>query len=94
MPKAVEQSTVNVVRPTFVLRLCIGCGAQAAWRYDRKRRPYHYCPNCGIRFWIYHPKAMAGIELVHAMVLRAGVQQFRKSVAMTEMRRMVRTPMR
>ena len=82
----------NVVKPSFVLRVCIGCGAPAAWRYDKKRRPYHYCPNCGIRYWIYHPKAMAGISLVHSMVLRYGVQKFRQTVAQAEMRRAMRAP--
>lgn len=93
MPRMEPAANVNVVKPTFVLRVCIGCGASAAWRYDRKRRPYLYCPNCGIRLWIYHPKAMAGIQIVHSLVLRTGISQFRKAVAMSEMRRSVRAPL-
>lgn len=85
--------TYNAVKPTFVMRVCIGCGAPASWRLDRKGRPYHYCPNCGIRLWIYHPKSMAGLSIVHALLVRSGVQKFRQTVAMSEMRRSIRAPL-
>lgn len=93
MARQAQAPALNVVKPTFTLRVCIGCGASAAWRYDKKGRAHHYCPNCGLRIWIYHPKSMQGIAIVHSMVLRAGVQKFRQSVAMSEMRRAVRAPL-
>jgi hypothetical protein len=84
---------INIVKPTFVLRVCIGGGAAAGWRFDRNGRHFHYCPNCGIRLWIYHPKSMAGLSIVHALLVRSGIQKFRQSVAMSEMRRSIRAPL-
>lgn len=92
MPRGTAVPVMDALKPGFALRICIGCGAGAAWKYDRKGRPFHYCSNCGLRIWIYHPKSLQGIALVHALVLRHGVQKFRQSVAMNEMRRSMRSP--
>lgn len=92
MARAVAEAQATL-KPTFQLRICLGCGAAAAWRFDVKRRPYHYCGDCGLRFFVYHPKSMHGLSMLHGMVLRSGLQKFRQAVAQAEMRRSMRSPL-
>ena len=71
----------QLLKPPFELQVCVACGVPAGWRYDRKKgRPYHFCPHCGIRIFIYNIQALAGMQVLHDMVLRAGPLRIREAV--------------
>lgn len=71
----------ELLKPTFELKVCVTCGFPAEWRFDRKKtRPYHFCPHCGVRIFIYNIQGLAGMQVLHDMVLRAGPLRIREAV--------------
>lgn len=70
----------QTLKPDFALRVCIGCGLGAHWKFDRRGRPFHYCSDCGLRIFIYTWRALTGLQIAHDLVIRSGVQRFRMAV--------------
>ena len=66
--------------PTVKLRVCIICGAESFWKSDRAGRPYLSCPSCNVRIFPHSRASISGIEVVHEMVVRSGINRFRQAV--------------
>lgn len=75
MGESAIPSPIDLLKPSFQLRVCICCGMRAAWRFDKRKRPFHYCPHCGIRIFIYSIRALVGLQILHEIVLRTGPQR-------------------
>lgn len=75
---AVPGPAEYILEPTFELQVCFACAMPASWKYDRRKRPYHYCPHCGIRLFIYHLNGMIGLQMLHETVMRNGPGRWRQ----------------
>lgn len=80
MGKPVVVAQDLLLKPQSPLRVCISCGVPAAWRFDKKCRPFHYCGHCGTRVFIYTATGLTGFELLHQMVVRNGPARTRALV--------------
>lgn len=80
MGKPVVVATDALLRPSGPLRICPSCAVPAAWRFDKKGRPYHYCGNCGTRVFLYSVTGLIGLELARDAVLRMGPTRHRNMV--------------
>lgn len=82
-----EPTTPALLRPDFQLKVCPACAVPAQWRFDKKRRPFHYCADCGIRIFIYTAAALCGVKLIHEFVVRFGPVRWRGNVQQLVSRR-------
>ena len=75
-----NDAQLEQLRPTFQLRFCVICAMPAAWRFDWKNRPYHYCSYCGVRIFIYHINGLMGMELLHQNIMRSNPERVRQAL--------------
>lgn len=80
MGKPVVAPVDVLLKPSAPLRVCPSCGVPASWRYDKKGRPFHYCPHCGTRVFMYTVTGLVGFELLHQTVVRNGPTRQRNLV--------------
>jgi len=70
----------GVAMPSIKLKVCIFCGMPNGWKLDKVGRPYLSCGNCTIRVFPHGPSSIAGIELLHEMLVRSGIARFRQAL--------------
>lgn len=81
-----------LAKPSRELRVCVFCGMPGGWRYDRVGRAYFSCPFCRTRLFLHSHAGIAGTELLHELVFRAGVQRFRQLVQQRAARSLPKAP--
>jgi len=81
-------------QPGFQLRLCLYCGMPAHWKIDKKGRPYHSCGFCQTKLFLYGHTAFSGVEILQELILRSGLQRFRRAVQARTAKRVQRVPTR
>jgi len=76
--------------PSIEISFCVVCGMPARWKYDRRGRPYLSCSHCTIRIFPHGHTSIAGLEMLHGMLKRSGVQRHRQAVQAQVQRRLQR----
>jgi hypothetical protein len=79
-------------QPGFSLRLCFFCGMPAQWKIDKKGRPYHSCGFCQTKLFVYGTTAHCAMEMLQELVIRFGVQRFRRVLNSRVQKRASRAP--
>lgn len=74
--------------PSAELLFCIVCGTSGGWKYDKLGRPYISCSACTVRIFPHGHISLSGLEILHEMVRRSGVQRHQQAVQVRVNRRL------
>jgi hypothetical protein len=91
MALVIPKDTPPHLRPAFELTSCPFCGMKAAWRWDRKNRPFHYCGDCGVRVFLYSSAGLVGFEMLCEVMRRVGPLRWRQEAQSRITRRQIAT---